>query len=90
MQDNRDIERREASLIVQLCEAHERVEILCEIMGVTENATLARIRMALGTLALGQSDDDGDGDGLGFFRGILIASAIMLPIYGIGLSLVLA
>jgi hypothetical protein len=54
MQDDADTKRREAEEIVALIDAHERVEALLEIMGIDQNPTLARIRAALGTLALAQ------------------------------------
>lgn len=54
MLDDADIRRRENEIAVWLCDAHERVETLLEIMGTPHNPTLARIRAALGTLASAQ------------------------------------
>ena len=57
MQDDHDIQPREAEAVLALIDAHDRLETLLEIMGIDSNPTLGRIRMALGSLALAQRRD---------------------------------
>lgn len=60
MQDSENTRHENTELIGHLWQWHWRIEAVCETMGVSGTATLARVRGALGALAPVHEEGAGD------------------------------
>lgn len=86
VQDTENVRCENTEVIAHLWKWHWRIEAVCETMGVSGTATLARVRGALSALAPVQEeatedDAEGDDDDLRGAAGVIFGAVAALPFW---------